>query len=276
MIQLPTTTQREALRANEQDNSISIYIPYLAPSSSDNPNRIQLKNALKEVRRLLQAKKMPVRAIDELLSPAHRLIDGDEFRSLDPHSLALFIHHDFFAYYHLPSEGVQPLVVVDTKFSTKPLDELALNNQPYYVLLLNHNDVKLLKGDQYQIEPLQVENLPSNMVKALNIDEYPRERQLHPVANASSGKGSEQYHGQYNETQVDKDMLTEFFRRIDRRLHEVIKDTETPLIISGVDFLLPLYRQINTYPTLAKGEIRGNFEHEPLTNIRDRALMVKL
>lgn len=272
MIQLPTATQLAALRAHEQENSISIYVPYTPPSSSDNPNRIQFKNALKETRRLLRDNNMASREIDELLSPAEKLIDGDEFRSLDAHSLAVFIGQDFFARYHLPSEGIEPLVAVETKFHTLPLDELARSNRAYYVLLLNHNDVQLLKGDQYQIERLPVEGLPSNMVESLGIDEYPRTRQLHSVASASQGKGSEQYHGQYNESQVDKDMLTDFFRRIDHRLHEVIKDTETPLIISGVDFLLPLYRQVNTYPNLSSGEIRGNFEHEPLNDLRDRAV----
>lgn len=271
MIVLPTTEELEQLQAIGQDIGLSLYIPYVAPSSSDNPNRIQLKNALKEAGYLLRARKLHSSEIDKILQPARKLLDSDEFRSVGAHSLALFMRRNFFAKYHLPSEDMKPIIKVGKIFDTDSLAEIIRDNQAYYILILNHNNVGLLKGDRYHIERLDNDRLPTNMVQTLGIDEYPKEQQTHSVAATSIGKGSEQAHGQYNKKQVDKDLLTEFFRRIDRQLHKIIKDIQTPLIISGADSVLSLYRRVSTYPSLLVDEIKGNMEHEPLESMRARA-----
>lgn len=271
MIQLPTKTEIETLQAFFKPNSVSIYAPYIAPSSPNNPNRIQLKNLLKQARQLLTDAKLSSREIAATLQPAEKLLDGDEFRTNHEHNLALFMHHDCFAYYHLPAEATVSSVQMDKGFNLQPIIELLNDNLPYYVLRLSHNDVQLLKGDRYYIEQLQLQKFPTNMEQELNIDEYPNEIQTHSIAAASKGKGSEAFHGQYNETQVDKEMLIKFFRRIDQKLHDALKDKTTPLIIAGVDYLLPLYRQVSTYPHLLLDEIRGNLEHASLDFVREHA-----
>lgn len=271
MIKLPTEADIETLQAFQKPHSLSLYAPYITPSSPNNPNRIQLKNLLKEARQLLAAEGLSAREIATTLQPAEKLLDGDEFRVNHRHSLALFIHPDFFAYYRLPAEDTAPSVRIDNGFNVQPIIELISTNPAYYVLLLSHNNVQFLKGDCYYIEPLQLPGLPVNMEQELNIDEYPNEVQTHSVAAASRGKGSEAFHGQYNDTQVDKDMLTKFFRRIDHKLRVVLKDTTLPLVIAGVDYLLPLYRQVSTYPHLLVDEIQGSQEHTTLEAVRERA-----
>jgi hypothetical protein len=203
MIVLPTTEELEQLQTIGQDIGLSLYIPYVAPSSSDNPNRIQLKNALKEAGYLLRARKLHPSEIDKILQPARKLLDSDEFRSVGAHSLALFMRRNFFAKYHLPSEDMKPIIKVGKIFDTDSLAEIIRDNQAYYILILNHNNVGLLKGDRYHIERLDNDRLPTNMIQTLGIDEYPKEQQTHSVAATSIGKGSEQAHGQYNKKQVD-------------------------------------------------------------------------
>ena len=271
MIKLPTEAEIETLQAFQKPHCLSIYAPYIAPISANNPNRIQLKNLLKEARQLLLAEKLSARQIATMLESVEKLIDGDEFRINHGHSLALFIHQDFFVYYRLPAEETAPSVRIDNGFNVQPIIELVSTNPAYYVLLLNHNNVQLLKGDRYHIEPFQLPGLPINMEQELNIDQQPNEIQTHTVAAASRGKGSEGFHGQYEETQVDKEMLTQFFRRIDHKLHGALKDTTTPLIIAGVEYLLPLYRQVSTYPYLLLDEIKGSLEHASLDEVREQA-----
>ena len=270
MIKLPTETEIETLQAFKKPDCISIYSSYIAPSSPNNPNRIQLKNLLKESRQLLMADGINAREVGATLKPVDKLLDGDEFRLNHKHSLALFIQRDFFAYYRLPAEDMVSSVRIDDGFFVQPIIEMASTNPNYYVLLLSHNHVQLLKGDCYYIESLNVPGLPTNMERELNIDEYPSEIQTHSIAPASRGKSSEAFHGQYNDIQVDKDLLVQFFRRIDRRLRILLRDTKTPLIIAGVDYLLPLYRQVSTYPNLLIDEIRGNLEHASLNAILAR------
>ena len=271
MIKLPTEADIETLQAFQKPRCLSIYSPYIMPSSPNNPNRIQLKNLLKEARQLLASEGLSGREIAATLQPAEKLLDGDEFRVNHRHSLALFIHPDFFVYYRLPAEDTTPSIRIDNGFNVQPIIELISTNPTYYVLLLNHNNVQLLKGDCYYIEPMELPGLPVNMEQELNIDEYPNESQTHSIAPASRGKGSEAFHGQYNEAQVNKDMLIKFFRRIDHKLRHALKDTTIPLVIAGVDYLLPLYRQVSTYSNLLVGEIQGSLEHATLDEVRQQA-----
>ncbi|MBC7868653.1 hypothetical protein H7X69_00535 [Candidatus Saccharibacteria bacterium] len=271
MIKLPTETEIETLQSFQKPHCLSIYAPYITPTSANNPNRIQLKNLLKEARQLLSAEELSTREIAATLEPVEKLIDGEEFRVNHGYSLALFIHPDLFVYYRLPAEEMASSVRIDNGFNMQPIIELINTNPAYYVLLLSHNNVQLLKGDCYHIEPFQLPGLPNNMEQELNIDEQPKELQTHTVAAASRGKGSEGFHGQYEEAQVDKDMLTQFFRRIDRKLHSALKDSTMPLIIAGVDYLLPLYRQVSTYPHLLLDEIHGNLEHAALDVVHEQA-----
>ena len=55
-----------------------------------------------------------------------------------------------------------------------------------------------------------------------------------------------------------KDNLLRYFRQIDRVLQDVLKDEHVPLILAGVDFLFPIYRDVNTYSDLFEENITGN------------------
>jgi len=268
MIKLPTETEIEDLQSFRKPHSLSIYAPYIAPNSSDNPNRIQIKNLLKEARQLLLTENLDQREINEILQPAEDLIETADFRYSFEHSLAMFIQPGFFWSYDLPNELMAPSISLGKEFVVRPILNLIEDNESYYLLILSHNGVQLLEGDYYNIEKVKFQKFPTTLKRELNIDEYPKGRQPHTVAPAITGKGSEKFHGQYNKTQVDKNMLIEFFRRIDRKLHKILRNSKIPLIIAGVDYLLPLYRRVNTYPHILADEIRGSLEHDPLDSIR--------
>ncbi|MCE2703319.1 MAG: hypothetical protein LW859_39355 [Anabaena sp. 49633_E8] len=47
---------------------------------------------------------------------------------------------------------------------------------------------------------------------------------------------------------------------VDSALHKKLRGEKAPLILAGVEYLLPIYRQANTYPYLAETGITGNAE----------------
>jgi len=55
-----------------------------------------------------------------------------------------------------------------------------------------------------------------------------------------------------------KDNLLKYFRLIDRGLHDLLRDERAPLVLAGVDYLFPIYREANTYPRLIEEGIPGN------------------
>lgn len=62
-----------------------------------------------------------------------------------------------------------------------------------------------------------------------------------------------------------------YFRKIDRGLGEVLKGQEAPLVVAGVDYLLPIYREANTYPGLVEEGVTGNPEELTAEDLHERA-----
>lgn len=144
----------------------------------------------------------------------------------------------------------------------------------FYVLSLNRKNIRLYEANQRHIKRVELKNFPTNLEDALQIDEYPQARELHPIAPSSKGKQSEGYHSQFNVKQTNKIMLEEFFRRIDQRLHGFLNKQKKPLVIAGVNYILPIYRKVNTYQGLISDAIKGNQEHVSPLVLREKAWSV--
>jgi hypothetical protein len=59
-------------------------------------------------------------------------------------------------------------------------------------------------------------------------------------------------------TQENKNRILRYFRDVDHGLHEILKSESVPVVFSGVDYLFPIYRQVNTYANLLDTFIPGN------------------
>jgi len=67
-----------------------------------------------------------------------------------------------------------------------------------------------------------------------------------------------------------KEEILRYFRGIDRALREVVPP-DTPLILAGVDYLLPLYREVSGVPSLVDESIVGNPDSLGLESLHDQA-----
>jgi len=152
-----------------------------------------------------------------------------------------------------------------------PTKQEANTNKGYFVLALGHRNVQLYEGDRDTIRPVNLKNFPNDMVNSLRVDEYPQSRQTHTIASASHGKGSEGFHEQYDIRSIDKKMLKEFFRRVDKQIHSYLYKHQHPLILAGVGYELAIYRTVNTYPHLLADMIAGSTEDINLQDIRKKA-----
>jgi len=271
VINFPNQQELKELEAFSEPFCLTIYAPFIDPNAASNPNRIELKNLLREAETALLSAGAASRDVKKTLRPARLLVEDHEFWPIHHESLLLFMHPKLFRYYHIPDHATPYILTVETGFNVEPLLNAMENNKRYFVLALGHKNVRLYEGDHYQLKPVQLKDFPADMKQTLNIDEYPNWRESHEIAPSYMGKGSEAVHGQYNVSQTDKDMLLEFFRRIDKRIHNFLFRQQRPLIIAGVSYLLPIYRKANTYPSLLPGAITGNQDNADLQTIGEKA-----
>lgn len=272
MIQLPDPTELAQLQNFAEPFCVTMYAPAIEvdPNGATNPNKIELKNLLSQAEVALLNDGVDERIVGKTLRPARALLDSPDFWSRHSESLALFMHPALFRSYRLP-EDVPYIVTIARGFNLQPLQDILGQNRPYLLLALSHKNVRMYQGDRFQLRPLQLKNFPTNMKQTLNIDEYPKAWETHTIAPTGGGKGSEAFHGQYNVSQTNKEMLFLFFRKIDSALRKFLQEKDMPLILAGVEYLLPIYRQANTSPYLVNEGIRGNVEHENLDELREHA-----
>jgi len=69
------------------------------------------------------------------------------------------------------------------------------------------------------------------------------------------------FHGQGVGAEVPKkDNILRYFHLLDKGLAELLRDKRAPLVLAGVDYLFPIYREANSYPYLLDEGVSGSPE----------------
>lgn len=270
---------REALQTlltHEARPCVSIYIPTEHVQAEVQQNPTRFKNRVREAQQKLEESGMRASDAQDLLAPATELIEDAPFWRDQSEGLAVFAAPDWFQTYRFPVrfEGV---TVVNNRFYVKPLLPLMSGDGRFYVLALSQNSVRLLRGSHYSVSELALENVPQSLAEALQYDEQERQLQFHTETPPSGGgrERSAVFHGQgFTDAARDKKDILRFFQQLDRGVHDLLKDEHVPLVLAGVDFLFPIYREANTYPELVDGGVSGNPEHLSDQELHDRAWKV--
>jgi hypothetical protein len=56
-------------------------------------------------------------------------------------------------------------------------------------------------------------------------------------------------------THEPNDAILRYFHQVDTGLRAFLRDEHAPLVLAGVEYLLPIYRRANTYPYMLEGGV---------------------
>jgi hypothetical protein len=250
-----TRNNLNLLMAVHKGPCVSVFMPMHRSGPETQQDPIRLKNLIREAEERLIARGLHTPEAKELLEPAERLLRDGLFRQHQSDGLAMFLSLGVFHYYPLPFV-FEELVIVTDRFHIKPLLPLLSGDGRYFVLALSQNKIRLLQSTHYSVSELDVADVPENLAETLRDDDSWKDLHMH---SALSGKGklSAITHGD----EVDsKENIRRYFRRIDRGLHELLRNERAPLVLAGVDYLHPIYKEVNSYPHLMDEGIAGNPE----------------
>lgn len=245
-------------------NCVSIYMPTHPAGPEMRQDPIRFKNLVKEAEtRLIDAGLEQKEAI-ALLEKSHEIDTQEFWEQMGEQGLAIFISENIFRYYILPID-FQELVVVTDRFHIKPLLPILNGNGRFYMLALSQKAVRFFEGTRYSVNEVEVENLPKSLDEALQKDDTAKEGQFRiatskgGTTNSFSQPGT--FHGQGSpDRDKHQEDIVQFFQIIDGALHEKLREQKAPLVLAGVEYLLPLYKQANTYQHLMDEAITGNPE----------------
>ena len=246
----------KTLLGKHQGLCISIFMPTFRTGAESQQNQIRLKNLLRSAEEKLLTGGLRLQEIKALLEPAQALPGNVLFWRRQSDGLALFISADHFRCFCLP-EAFGELIVVADHFHVKPLLPLLGGDNRFYILALSQKEVRLFEGTGRSVQEIELEAVPKSLADALQIDEFDKQVRFR-AGSASSAAGMAMVSGHGGVAADTKENLLKYFRMIDRGLHDLLKDERAPLVLAGVDYLFPIYREANTYPRLIEEGIPGN------------------
>src|SRR5215208_2020314 len=220
---------------------VSIFLPTHQAGAQTQQDPIRLKNVLREAEEQLLAKEFRAPEAEELLGPARKLLDDSVFWRHQSDGLAIFLAAGVFRYYRLPL-NFEDLVVVADRYYLKPLLPLLTGDGQFYVLALSQNEVRLLRATRHSVR----------------YDDQEKQLQFHTGTVGGRGGRAAIFHG--HEPDDPKDDILRYFRQIDRGVQELLKGSQAPLVLVGVDYLLPIYREVSRYPHTIDEGVTGNPE----------------
>lgn len=253
----------EALLGHESETAVSIYLPTHRAGAEIQQDPIRLRNLLRQAEDRLIAAGMRTPDAQEILNQTEVLLTDGLFWRHQSDGLAMFLAPGYFRHFRLPLQ-FEELVILGDRFHIKPLLPMFSEEGHFYLLALSQNSVRLLEGTRYSIDELDTGSLPESLADALKWDDPEKQLQHHATGGAPTGgaRPNADYHGHTTGAQEAqaKTNILRYFQKIDRGLQEILGESNSPLVLAGVEYLFPIYREANTYRHLVEGGIPGNPE----------------
>lgn len=252
-----TRAELEQLMRKEQQWCVSIYMPTHRTGREAQQDPIRLKNLLGEAEKRLSDQGVGTRDVQQMLEPAAKLLLDSYFWQHQSDGLAIFITSNRVRRYRLPL-NFEEFVAVMYHFHVKPLLPLFTGDGQFYILALSQNAVRLLNGTRYSVSEVDIGQVGGSLAEAIPSVNHQMSLQLHS-SGSSGGSDSVTFHGQGGGSDESaKKELLRYFRLVADGLKEFLQGNRAPLVLAGVEYLLPIYKEANTYPNLIDTVIKGN------------------
>jgi Bacterial archaeo-eukaryotic release factor family 7 len=255
---------------------ISLFLPTDRTGVARQQDQLRIRRLIREAEHLLiNQEQLRAAQVEDLLEPMRALLEDERFWLHASDGLAVFRSPEVFRAYRLPASFKERVVVGDHLY-LKPLLPLLTDDGSFYVLALSHNAVRLLARTHYSADELKLpEQVPTSLAEFLRYEERENDLQSHSSASVGTvGKGGRHpavFHGQGVGIDEGRDELLRYFQHIDRGLHARLQDETAPLVLSGVEYLIPIYQQANTYPHLLEQGVAGNPDKLKAETLREKA-----
>lgn len=234
-----TPTDVDRLLSVEGTPCVSMFLPTHRITQDTEKDKIVLRNMRSEAAEKLGQMGLRRPDIEETLAIVDEALEDESFWPYLSDGLAIFANAGESRLFRvaLPFE---PQLFVAERFRARPLIPLFSGDGTFLLVALSRNEVAVFEGTRGSLQRIAPENMPRSMSDALKIRQRP---------SMSTG-GREEGH------ELQKSLYQAFFRQVDRALKPLYGEFDT-IVAAGVDFLLPIFREVCSHPRLAGG-ITGN------------------
>lgn len=244
-VDIPTLPEIRALIAMRSDACVSIYVPTTPQSRHMTASRIAFGNQTKAALEQLDTVGFDKRRLAALAAELAALGEDDAFWRLQAHSLAILATPDSMRTFRLAT-AITDTTEVSDRFHLKPLLRAIAFPQTAFVLALSAGAVRLVEVFA-DLPPavVRVPDLPKSAASAVKRASINDLTQNTRISNAEG----------------QKVLLRQYARQVDAALRGVLSGRETPLILAATEPLGPIFRAVNSYPSLEAEGISTSPDH---------------
>ena len=255
-----TIDELRGLAQQTQDPSVSIFMPTHRAGRETQQDPIRLRNLLRTAESQLQGRGMDTSEIALLLQPAQALLEDGIFWQHQQDGLALYLAAGDFHIYRLPY-SVDEQVVIDSTYYFTPVLPYFTSNGRYYILAISQDDVRLFEGTRHSVEQVELpQGTPRSLEEALRFDDPEKQLQFH-TGTAQGGMRAGIFHGHgVASDEAQKERIERYLNLVDASLKPWYNSLRAPLVLAGVDYLLPIYRRVSKYANILPEGVTGNPE----------------
>ena len=246
---------RELMR-KRSDHCVSLYLPTHRTGRDTLQDPIRLDNLLREAEKELVAGGVRSAEAREFLQPARELLQETISTRRMADGLSIFISRDFFKYFTLPVH-FDEVLHIGGQFHLKPLAPLLHSGKKFFILAVSQKSLRLFECTEFGANEIELEGVARNMREALGSSE--ESIPLFRMSSQASNPGTApMVHGHGGAFESEKDRLLRWFQILKDVLHPFLGLGTTPLVFAGVEYLFPMFNQVEVYKNTVNEFIEGN------------------
>lgn len=243
---------------------LSLFMPLVRTGRDVRQAPILLKDLRARASEALEERNASPAERDGILSVIDQILHEAETAVIQGEGMAIFAsEHHAFAYL-LPLRP-ESSVTVDRRFRLDPILPLLFEDGRFYLLALALKEIKLFEGDRAGLREVSLEGVTTDMRDALQFEDSESHLSFH-TSTGSPGAGmlrSPMYFGHGGGKGDVKEMkrdILQFFHQLDAELKPKMADTGRPLLLAGVEMLLPIFREANSYPRILDASLPAHLD----------------
>ena len=261
---MDTFTQTDLQQLTESDGEwhVSIYMPVNPVGQERQQDPIHLKNLISQAEKSLLEHDLRRPQVEDLLRPAQELLANQQFWQSPGNGLAIFLSNAMSRVFRL-SAPCDEMISVGKRFAIHPLVPLLADNTNFYILTLSQNLTRLFLASRDNLTEVELIDLPSSMAETLQVDDLQKNVGFQ-TSTESSGTGRERsaVHYGHGEENDKKELMRRYFQQLDDGIRRVVEDSTIPMVIAGVDYLLPIFRETTSYRNVVEEGIVGSQDRQ--------------
>lgn len=232
-------------------------------------DNISFKTRLQQIASRLRDMNTTQTLIDRLLDPGYKLLKNDNFWRRQRAGLAVFIAEGKFSYYRMPYAPKED-VMINTSFYLAPLIPVMTQKDYFFLLVVSKKQARFYKADAFGMVNIPIPEMPNGIEDVVHLEEKD-DQNLFRTGSSGAGGGAN-YHGVGGGKPDDKENIAMYLDEVDETLwKEVLSTQKAPLLLSGVEYLLPIYREVAQYNHIWPEALTGSHEYDDLNSLYQQA-----